>query len=159
MNDLRSAATVRPARVADLGAVVELENRCFSDPWTPAVLLGELVTDLLHMPLVVEVAGALRGYLMAWRVVDQLHILNLATDPDYQRQGLGTILLREAARRGAEQGQREFMLEVRRSNAPARAFYDKHGFDETGVRKSYYADNREDAIIMTCPVATVLADE
>jgi ribosomal-protein-alanine N-acetyltransferase len=159
MNDLGTEVVVRPGQSADLTAVVELENRCFSDPWTPATLLGELVADDLRLPLVVECDGRLRGYLMAWRVVDQMHILNIATDPAFHRRGLGTTLLREAARQAARLQLAEFTLEVRRSNTPARAFYTRHGFDETGVRPGYYADNGEDAIIMTCAVATVLRGE
>lgn len=159
MNDLGTDVVVRPGRVADLAAVVRLENCCFGDPWAPAALLRELVADDLRLPLVLEASGRVGGYLMAWRVVDQMHILNIATDPDLRRRGLGTTLLREAARQAARLQLAEFTLEVRRSNTPARAFYAKHGFEVTGVRPGYYADNGEDAIIMTCAVATVLAGE
>jgi len=159
MNDSDPQVQVRPARLADFQVVVNLENRCFSDPWTPAALLGELVTDQLRLPLVVTVADQVRGYVMAWRVADQLHILNIATDPDFQRQGLGTRLLLAVAQRGAAGDLAEITLEVRRSNTPARTFYRKHGFGETGVRRGYYADNGEDAIIMTCPLATILGRE
>ena len=144
---------MRLGRVADLAAVVQLENRSFSDPWTPAALLGELIEDDLRMPLVAVNGDQLCGYLMAWRVVDQLHILNIATDPDFQRRGIATALLREAARRGLDLAMEEFTLEVRRSNTPAQAFYKKHGFRETGVRAGYYVDNGEDAIIMAGPLA------
>ncbi len=150
---------VRAARTTDLAAVVALEGRCFGDPWTPAALLGELTADYLRLPLVVEVAGQLRGYLMAWLVADQLHILNIATDPDFQRRGLGTVMLLAAARQGAAQGLTEITLEVRRSNQSARRFYENHGFGETGVRLGYYADDNEDALIMTCTMATVLDHE
>lgn len=152
MNEDGSGVRVRPGRMDDLVAVAWLENRCFADPWSPAALLGELVEDHLRLPLVVEVAGRVRGYLMAWRVVDQLHILNIATDPDCQRRGLGTALLQAAARRAAAEGMVEVTLEVRRSNAAARAFYEGHGFREVGVRPRYYADNGEDALVMTCPI-------
>ena len=96
---------------------------------------------------------------MGWLVVDQMHILNFATDPDFQRRGLGTLLLREAARQGEKLGMEEFTLEVRQSNLPALAFYKKHGFCETGVRPGYYVDNGEDAIIMACPLGPILAQE
>ena len=159
MIDGSQEAIVRLGRVTDLNAVVHLEQRCFSDPWTPATLMGELVADELRLPLVLELKGHLRGYLMAWRVVDQIHILNIATDPDFQRRGLGATLLREAARHAERLDLVEFTLEVRRSNRPAREFYRKHGFYESGLRPGYYADNGEDAIIMTCPVAQVLSGE
>ncbi len=150
---------VRAGRPEDLQAVVKLEVRCFTDPWPPAALLGELTPDMLRMPLVLELDGVLRGYLMGWLVVDQLHILNFATDPDFQRRGLAGTLLREAARHGKELGMEEFTLEVRQSNTPALNFYKKHGFRETGVRPGYYVDNGEDAIIMACPLGPVLAQE
>ncbi len=150
---------VRPGRTGDLAAVVSLENRCFSDPWSQSALLGELVADQLRLPLVIEVNGEVRGYLLAWRVVDQLHLLNIATDPDFRRRGLGTTLLQEAARRGARLGMVEFTLEVRRSNTPALRFYEKHGFGKTGVRAGYYADNGEDAIIMTRSLGEIPAGE
>ncbi len=156
---MTEAVRVRPSGSEDIHVVLALENRCFSDPWSPAALLGELEADLLRLPLVVEVDGVVRGYLMAWKVADQLHILNIATDPDFQRHGLGTRLLREAARQAAGLGLGEITLEVRRSNQPARAFYQKHGFGETGVRQGYYADDGEDAIIMTCAVATITGGE
>lgn len=159
MTEVNHEVTIRPGRVTDLNAVVHLENRCFNDPWTPAALLGELVADELRLPLVLEIEGHLRGYLMAWRVVDQLHILNIATDPDYRRCGLGTALLRAAARRAGRLSLEEFTLEVRRSNRPAREFYRQHGFAVSGLRPGYYADNGEDAIIMSCPLATVLDGE
>jgi len=110
---------VRTGNISDLAAVVDLENRSFSDPWTPAALLGELVPDDLRLPLMAVADGQVCGYLMAWRVVDQLHILNIATDPNLQRRGIATALLREAARRGLDLGMEEFTLEVRRSNTPA----------------------------------------
>jgi ribosomal-protein-alanine N-acetyltransferase len=137
--------------------VVELEIRCFADPWTPASMLGELAADRMRLPFVVEIGGFVRGYLLAWRVADQLHILNLATDPDCQRQGLATALLRTAARQALAEGLLECTLEVRRSNTGARAFYERHGFRQAGVRMRYYADNGEDALVMTSDLAP-LAD-
>jgi ribosomal-protein-alanine N-acetyltransferase len=150
---------VRVGRPDDLIAVVKLEVRCFSDPWPPAALLGELTPDELRLPFVLEIDGELRGYLMGWLVVDQLHILNFAIDPDFQRRGLAARLLREAAERGVALGMEEFTLEVRQSNIPALGFYKKHGFRETGVRRGYYVDNGEDAIIMACALGPILAQE
>lgn len=152
------APQVRNSRLEDLGAVAHLENLCFDDPWTPASLLGELQPDNLRLPLVAELDGVVIGYLMAWRVADQLHILNIAADPARRRLGVGTALLREAARRGLETGQQELTLEVRESNHGARAFYRRHGFAETGRRRGYYQDNGEDAVIMTAPSRDVLED-
>ncbi len=149
MGDLEAAITVRTPRPEDLLQVVELENRSFVDPWSRVALEQELVSDSLRLPLVAEAAAKVVGYLMAWKIVDQLHVMNIATDPDYRRQGVGTALLRAAAGQAVEMGIVEITLEVRQSNQGARAFYLRHGFIETGLRQKYYVDNGEDAIIMT----------
>jgi len=156
MEDSGSAITVRAPRREDLFQVVALEKRCFVDPWEPEALEQELVADRLRLPLVAEVAGKLVGYLMAWKIVDQLHILNIAADPDLRRQGVGTALLFAAARKALEMEMEEITLEVRESNQEARAFYRGYGFVPTGLRQGYYVDNGEDAIIMTTRTAALL---
>ncbi len=148
--------TVRTPQPADLQAVVTMEKRCFSDPWTPQALEQELLPDRLRLPLVAEVGGKVVGYLMAWKIIDQLHILNIAADPDCRRQGVGTALLRAAAGKAAKMRMIEITLEVRDSNNEARAFYLRHGFVTRGRRPGYYVDNGEDAIIMTCQVGRFL---
>ena len=149
MVDLEAAITVRTPMPEDLLQVVDLENRSFVDPWSRVALEQELVADRLRLPLVAEAAGKVVGYLMAWKIVDQLHVMNIATDPDFRRQGVGTALLGAAAGQAVEMGMVEITLEVRQSNQGARAFYLRHGFIETGLRQRYYVDNGEDAIIMT----------
>jgi ribosomal-protein-alanine N-acetyltransferase len=148
--------TVRAGSTDDLADVVRLENSSFTDPWSPAALAGELVADALRLPLVAVAEDVVVGYLMAWRVADQLHVLNIAADTDRRRQGVGTALLREAAEQGLVAGLRLATLEVRRSNDAARDFYRAHGFAETGVRKRYYGDNGEDAIVMDCALARLV---
>jgi ribosomal-protein-alanine N-acetyltransferase len=147
--------TVRPGGPLDLAAVIAIEEVSFGDAWSPAALLGELIADRLRLPLVAERDGEVVGFLMAWRVADQLHVLNIAADPRCRRQGIGTALLRDAATRGLAEGLVEATLEVRRGNAAARAFYRRHGFRESGVRAGYYADNGEDAIILDCDLAAL----
>jgi len=149
---------LRPARPEDLRAVEAIEHASFGDPWSREALFGELEGDAMRLPLIAESDhGDVLGFLMAWRVVDQLHVLNVAIGPAARRRGVATALLREAARTGAGAGLVEVTLEVRRSNAGARDFYRHHGFAETGCRPRYYADNGEDAVIMTCAIADLLA--
>lgn len=149
---------VREAGPLDLAAVITIEYSSFGDPWSPEALLGELVADDLRLPLVAERDGEVVGFLMAWRVADQLHVLNIAAGPGCRRQGIGTALLREAARRGLALGLVEATLEVRRGNTAGRAFYRRHGFRETGVRARYYADNGEDAIVLDCDLAALAGE-
>ena len=156
MSDPSDGITVRPPRAGDLPDVVAMETASFTDPWTGDALEQELTPDRLRLPLVAESAGRLVGYLMAWKIIDQLHILNIASDPGFRRRGIGTALLKEAARQAMDLGLTELTLEVRESNAEARAFYLGHGFGATGRRPGYYADNGEDAIIMSCPTARLL---
>lgn len=148
--------TIRPPKPEDVLKVVDLEKRCFTDPWDADALETELGADRLRLPLVAECEGKIVGYLMAWKIVDQLHILNIAADPEIRRMGVGTALLFAAARKAVELGMEEITLEVRESNQEARAFYHRYGFVPTGLRPGYYADNGEDAIIMTTGVGPLL---
>ena len=148
MNAEPAPVTIRRPRPDDLERIVELETACFSDPWTPDALEAEIVVDPLRLPLVAEIDGRVVGYLMAWRIVDILHVLNIAAEPAARRRGIGSALLLAAADEARDRGLERITLEVRRSNAGARAFYAKFGFVETGVREGYYAEDGEDAIIL-----------
>jgi ribosomal-protein-alanine N-acetyltransferase len=148
MTDNKQVIKVRSPRPGDLAEVVAMENRSFQDPWAPEALEQELAPDRLRLPLVAETSGKVAGYLMAWKIFDQLHILNIATDPDFRRLGVGTALLGTATEKAGNMGMVDITLEVRESNQEAYAFYCKHGFVARGRRKSYYVDNGEDAIIM-----------
>jgi ribosomal-protein-alanine N-acetyltransferase len=158
MSESDGPPAIRRGTSRDLAAVIAIENLSFADPWSPEALFGELQADAMRLPLVAVLDGSVCGYLMAWLVADQLHVLNIATDPGHLRRGVGTALLLEAARRGARRGAVEVTLEVRRSNLPALAFYRRHAFVQAGVRPGYYQDNGEDAIIMTARCADLLAE-
>jgi ribosomal-protein-alanine N-acetyltransferase len=143
---------LRPGAPADLAAVVAIERASFVDPWPVRSLLTELQPDRLRCPLVAEVAGEMAGYLLAWRVANQLHILNLAVRPDLRRTGIATALLRASLEEAQARGLTEATLEVRPSNQGALAFYQRHGFVPAGRRRRYYANTGEDALIMTVPL-------
>jgi ribosomal-protein-alanine N-acetyltransferase len=156
MSTSGSGISVRAPRSGDLSLVVALEKRCFADPWEAGALEQELGADRLRLPLIAESAGRVVGYLMAWKIVDQLHILNIAADPDLRRQGVGSALLLAVARKALDLGMEEITLEVRESNQEALAFYRRYGFVPTGLRPGYYVDNGEDAIIMTTGTSVLL---
>jgi ribosomal-protein-alanine N-acetyltransferase len=159
MTNAQESITVRAPRPGDLAEVMAMEDRCFGDPWSAEALEQELVPDRLRYPLIAEISGQVVGYLMAWKIVDQLHLLNIATDPEFQRKGVATALLLAAARRAAAWGLIEITLEVRESNLAARAFYARHGFLPRGLRRGYYVDNGEDAIVMTRRIEGLIPEE
>jgi ribosomal-protein-alanine N-acetyltransferase len=96
-----------------------------------------------------EQDGTVLGYLMAWRLVGKLHILNLAVDPERRRRGVGTALLQGALAAAGRWGLPEVTLEVRPSNSGALKFYRRHRFTVSGRNRGYYPDTGEDAILMT----------
>ena len=156
MNPPEAGIVIRRGELADLPAVSRIEGHSFDDPWSDNALGGELLADDLRLPLVAVAGSQVAGYLMAWKVADQLHVLNIAVDPDLRRGGVASDLLLEAARQARELGLLEITLEVRRGNDPAREFYLRHGFIEVGVREGYYPESGEDALIMNCPTARLV---
>ena len=144
---------IRAGSSADLGQVEEIENSCFSDPWPRLALLAELQSDRMRWPLIGELRGKIVGYLMAWRVVDRLHILNLAVQFECRRRGIGAALLAEALARAVAADLKRATLEVRENNASAIRFYEQHGFTARGRRRNYYADTGEDAVVMNLDLA------
>jgi len=129
----------------DLDSVLAIESLSFSSPWSRGSFEAELLKPF-GVPLVCTTGGEIAGYIVAWRIEDELHIANLAVHPARRRKGIADSLLRRVLE--AESDARWIGLEVRASNAPARALYRKFGFREAGIRKGYYADKGEDAIVM-----------
>ncbi len=135
---------IRPAAPSDLASIAEIERRVFSDPWPEtgfAALLGPFA--LVAAPA----NGNAVGYVFGHRVLDEGEILNLAVAPEYARRGIGTELVQTMLQAFERAGVRQVFLEVRESNAGARAFYQRLGFEPVGRRKDYYAKPREDALV------------
>ena len=141
--------TLRLGDPGDLPAVERLERASFADPWPRHALMSELAPSALRLPLVLEDHGQVVGYLMAWRAVDQIHVLNVAVSPAYRRRGLGRRLIEAAVAEARRIGASEVTLEVRPSNTAALALYRTLGFVKTGFRPRYYADTGEDALVLT----------
>lgn len=142
----------RAARSSDLEAVLELEALCFDDPWSDEAIAAELRADRRHCSLVLEVDGSLRGVALIWHVADELHLLSLAVHPDFRRRGLASRLLESMRALGHARGAALITLEVRERNAPAIAFYHRHGFVDIALRARYYPDTHEDALVMLLPL-------
>ncbi len=141
----------RAAGVADLARIMEIERAGFAHPWSEALLRREFEHAWSRTLVAVEGAGGgeIVGYVVFWLVHDEVHVLNVGTAPEARRRGIGRALLEEAAAQGRRQGARLATLEVRRSNAPARALYERLGYRVVGERPNYYAEEKEDAIVMT----------
>lgn len=124
-----------------------LETVCFSDPWSEKSIASEL-NNPLSLWLVALDGETVVGYVGSQSVMGETDMMNLAVSPDYRRQGIGEQLVEELIRQLQEQQNRCLSLEVRSSNLPARKLYEKMGFFLVGLRKNYYRNPKEDALIM-----------
>ena len=142
------SVTIRPAAESDLPALAVLESACFAHPWRETSL-AETLGSGRSLFLLAEQAGEALGYLGMEYVLDEGGITNVAVFPAHRRQGIADALLNELLRRAKGLGLATVTLEVRETNAPAIALYQKHDFVPVGRRKNYYDHPKEDAIIMT----------
>lgn len=133
----------------EIDAILAIEEASFSNPWTRAMYVAEFENRGVSYCYVARDADRRAvGFCSFWRVVDELHINNLAVLPPYRRAGVATALLDCVLREGARLGAVRATLEVRRSNHPARALYERFGFTVAGVRRAYYTKPVEDAIVL-----------
>ena len=144
---------IRRMTEEDLDGVMEIERQSFPTPWSRGLFERELLLSYAHAFVAVEVpAGRVVGYLCFWLVEGETHILNLAVHPERRRQGIAFRLLRYGLGYSRQKGAEEITLEVRRSNYKAIALYRSFHFQPQGIRRRYYSDSGEDAIIMTLPL-------
>ena len=137
---------IRAMCAEDIDAILAVEEVSFHTPWTRGDFEGELVNPLAYY-LVAEEDGVV-GYVGSWIIFDECHITNIAVAPEARKKGIGDQLMQTLIRNAEEKGVVATTLEVRPSNAPAIHLYEKYGFVVEGVRKRYYADTGEDALIM-----------
>jgi ribosomal-protein-alanine N-acetyltransferase len=135
--------------LADLPQVEALDRAAFPTPWPENAFRYELTRNPHAICWVAEQAGQLVGDIVVWLVVDEAHIATLAVQADLRQHGVGQKLLARALLLCYESGATSAMLEVRESNLAAQVLYRKFGFEEVGLRKGYYQDTHEDAILMT----------
>jgi ribosomal-protein-alanine N-acetyltransferase len=140
---------IRRMTVEDVPAVAQLDRLSFTLPWTERSFHFEVTSNPASRCWVAESSGAIVGVVVAWLLVDDIHIASIATHPDFRRQGIAQTLLAHVLKLGAEQGALSSFLEVREGNLAAQAMYRKFGYVVTGRRPHYYKDNGEDAILMT----------
>lgn len=138
---------IRSAALADSAALVAIERRCFSDPWSEPSFREALATDWTF-GLVADTDRGIAGYLIGREAAGSGEILNLAVAPEFRRRGIGGELLEEGLLEFQERGAHEVFLEVRESNHSAQSLYLARGFRPVGQRASYYRNPREDALVL-----------
>lgn len=136
-----------PMNESHVCQVAELEKLCFSDPWSEKSVASEL-TNPLSLWLVALEDETVAGYVGSQTVLEETDMMNIAVHPDFRRRGIGECLVSALAEALKGKGSRCLTLEVRASNAPARALYEKLGFSQIGLRKNYYRNPKEDACIL-----------
>jgi ribosomal-protein-alanine N-acetyltransferase len=147
-----SAVEIRRLTYADLPQVVAIERRAFTTPWSLAMFVLEL-SKSSGICLGADVEAELAGYIVCSRYDRVWHVMNVAVDPDRRRRGIAGALIGALLDRVGPDAQ--LTLEVRRTNLGALALYERFGFRSAGLRRRYYADNGEDAVVMWRTPATL----
>lgn len=140
---------VEPLGPAQLDDVLGIERTVFGDPW-PRRFFEEELRLRESVACAVRHRGVLAGYLLAWALPEEIHLGNLAVAPAYQRRGVGGFLLRWLLDEARERRARRIALEVRTSNFAAQELYRAHGFETMLLRRGYYQESGEDALVMVC---------
>jgi ribosomal-protein-alanine N-acetyltransferase len=131
----------------DLDQVAEIEKVSMPSPWAKELFEEELKREAAHY-FVVEENGRVVGYMGYWKAPEEAHIINLAVDPAFRQKGVGSEMMERCLRFAYNQGARLATLEVRESNLAAQALYEKMDFRTVAIRKNYYSDNQENAVVM-----------
>ncbi|MDA8038357.1 MAG: ribosomal protein S18-alanine N-acetyltransferase [Actinomycetota bacterium] len=144
----RCQVEIAPMRRRHVRAVVAIEQQVFPTPWSLGLYLSELAMGPARAYIVAKVGGEVVGYAGLMLAVGEGHVTTIGVAPDWQRRGIGRRLLWSLALAAIERGAEDLTLEVRLSNAGARALYHEFGFAPAGIRKNYYAEVNEDALVM-----------
>ena len=139
--------TIRRMTMDDVDGVYAVEIGTFVDAWSRDAFVSDMKNPVARY-LVAEQDGKIIGYAGAWVILDESHITNIAVDEPFRGRGVGTEVTRALMQYAANLGVQYLTLEVRRSNLVAQKMYQSLGFLKLGLRKRYYEDNGEDAIIM-----------
>jgi ribosomal-protein-alanine N-acetyltransferase len=137
-----------PMTSNDIDQVWEIEKLCFNVPWSRESFRLEVEKNQCACYFVAKIEGRVVGYGGMWLVIDEGHITNIAVHPDYRGRGIGEALMRNLMKEAVRLNMERMTLEVRVSNHIAQRLYKKLGFQEGGIRKGYYSNDHEDALIM-----------
>ncbi|NIS17922.1 MAG: ribosomal protein S18-alanine N-acetyltransferase [candidate division Zixibacteria bacterium] len=138
---------VDPMKLDDLMRVMEIERMCFPDPWPFSAFLSDLENENT-ITLVAKIDGKVVGFTICHVVAEEMHLMNIAVDPDFRRKKVGHKLIEYLFYSGEQHGCRIMYLDVRKSNSGAISFYNKYGFEVLYERKGYYRKPPEDALVM-----------
>jgi ribosomal-protein-alanine N-acetyltransferase len=144
---VKTAVDIKRLQLKDLTAIEEIERRSYPTPWSRSMFAGELAKPA-SVCLGAFEGERMAGYMIISRYVDAWHVMNIAVDPEFRRRGIATALLERLFELTEGEGRRGYTLEVRVSNEGAIKLYERLGFRSRGIRRGYYTDNREDALIM-----------
>ena len=136
-----------PMNESHVAQIALLEKECFSDPWSEKSVASELQNPL-SLWLVAQEGDTLVGYVGSQTCLDETDMMNIAVSPAFRRQGVARALIEALVSALREKGSKILTLEVRASNAPAIRLYDSLGFTQVGLRKNYYHNPKEDALIL-----------
>jgi [ribosomal protein S18]-alanine N-acetyltransferase len=141
--------TLEPLVHSHLDDVLEIERELFPAPWTEAMFRQEVEEKWLSRSFVALLDGNIVGYVISWFLRGEVHVLNLAVTKAHQRQGIARRMLATVLDVAKDEACHLVTLEVRVSNDPAKFLYMSMGFAPVGIRRRYYHDNDEDALVMT----------
>jgi [ribosomal protein S18]-alanine N-acetyltransferase len=151
---------LRKLELGDLAAIEAIERASYPTPWSRSMFASELAKpSSISLGAFSTEDGELVGYLIISRYVDAWHVMNVAVAPDWRRRGVASALLERLFAVTADDGRRGYTLEVRVSNTSAIRLYERLGFHSRGIRRAYYTDNREDALIMWRDPGIAVPDE
>ncbi len=140
--------TFRIMTLNDLEDVMKIERASFPHPWSKDAFYNEVVNNQFATYLILEVDEKPIGYCGIWIIIDEAHITNIAIIPEFRGKKYGDALMRKVMEQARTMGAKTMTLEVRLSNQVAQRLYRKYGFENGGIRKNYYTDNGEDALVM-----------
>ena len=148
-SETKDYVVIEPLTRDDIDDVLAIEEAAFTNPWTRPMYLAELENQGTSFCFLArDTTRRAVGFCSFWRVLDELHINNLAVLPEFRRTGIASALLEFVLRQGAALGARRATLEVRRSNDSARLLYERFGFSVAALRKDYYSKPVEDALVL-----------
>ena len=147
---MNESITVRPMVMTDVDGVMAVEHDSFLTPWSRSAFEEELAQNRLARYIVAVENGEIVGYAGTWLVINEAHVTNVAISDQRRREKIGRLLMQKLMELARDNDMESMTLEVRVSNAAARHLYEQLGFVEAGIRKNYYSETKEDALILWC---------